>query len=215
VEVGADMIETDLRLSADGVVHLAHDRVEERRPSGLAAFVPRRRSPLAWRRIQEIGALAGGGSPALDELLDRFAARIELNLELKERAAVAPLVACLRRRRLEDGLLLSSFDGRTLRQLREALPRARLAVLLRRPPPYLARVVRALGAEAIHARLRDAGPALARRAHALGVKLHVFTVNDPAAMRRLSGLGVDGIFTDDPAAARALVGPPAPERRPA
>jgi glycerophosphoryl diester phosphodiesterase len=51
----------------------------------------------------------------------------------------------------------------------------------------------------------SAQPALIERVHRLDMKIHPWTVNDPAEMQELIDLGVDGIITDDPAALRALL----------
>ncbi|MDD5369440.1 MAG: glycerophosphodiester phosphodiesterase family protein, partial [Anaerolineaceae bacterium] len=75
------------------------------------------------------------------------------------------------------------------------------------------RWVRALGAwiiphDALHPYTTDVDAHLVERVHRRGRRIHVWTVNQPEDMRRLFRLGVDGIFTDDPALALHVLGEP-------
>jgi len=202
----ADMIETDLHRTRDGVVVIAHD--EEL--AGLGG-----RGEIADATLAELRSLdAGGGAriPTLDELLDGFGARIAWNLELKRgtRSEYAGLEAlaleAVTRRGLLARTLFSSFHDPVLARLRALEPAARIGLLIsRRHPHAVLERARALGAEAIHPEASLAEPALVEAAHAAGLAVHVFTVDAPAEMRRLIGLGVDGLFTNHPDRMRAIV----------
>lgn len=209
VEQGADMIEVDLHRTCDGAVVIAHDEAL----SGLGG-----RGEIADATLAEVRALdAGGGErvPTLDELLDGFGRRIALNLELKRGTRAeypgleAQTLAALERRRLLDRVLLSSFSDAVLRRLRDQAPKARIGLLIsRRNPEQAIGRARALGAEALHPERALVTAELVAEAHAAGLAVHVYTVDDRAEMARLVDLEVDGLFTNFPDRLRALLESP-------
>jgi glycerophosphoryl diester phosphodiesterase len=205
----ADMIETDLHRTRDGAVVITHDE-ELARIGG--------RGEIAEATLAEVRALdAGGGArvPTLDEMLDGFGARISFNLELKKgtRAEYDGLevlaIEAVRKRGIAERTLFSSFYDPVLARLRALAPDARIGLLVSRkyPRDLLARAA-ALGAEAIHPERPLVDARLVESAHAAGLAVHVFTVDDPGEMRRLIDLGVDGLFTNHPDRMRALVDGP-------
>ena len=206
VEQGADMIETDLHRTRDGAIVIAHD---ERLP-GLSGIGEIGRASLAELRALDLGA--GERVPTLDELLDGFAARIPLNLEIKRGGEgtypglEVEVLAALAARGLGPSILFSSFHDAVLRRLREADPGARLGVLVsaRAPSDWLARC-EAVGAEAVHFWKGIAAPEAIEAAHARGLAVHVYTVDDPVEMRDLLERGCDGLFTNYPARMRRLL----------
>ncbi len=206
IEQGADMIEIDLHRTRDGAIVVTHDAELE----GLGG-----RGEIADASRTEVRALdAGDGQrvPLLDEVLDGYGARIAFNLEIKqprrgpypglERAAWAAVEA----RALGQAVLFSSFWDPVLERLRAQAPAARIALLLSRhhPRDAVARA-RALGAEAVNPEAGLVTAALVEEAHAAGLAVYPFTVDDEALMRRFLDWGVDGLFTNVPDRFRALV----------
>ncbi len=206
IEQRADMIEIDLHRTRDGATVIAHD--EEL--SGLGG-----KGEIAAATLAEVRALDAGGVervPTLDEVLDRFGGRIPFNLELKrgssatyeglERAALD----AVRKRGLLEQTLFSSFFDPVLERLRALEPEARLARLFSpRDPERPLERARAVGAEAINPWLGLLQPELIEAAHAEGLAVYVFTVDEEQEMRSLLDLGVDGIFTNFPDRLRALL----------
>ena len=206
VQQAADMIETDLHRTRDGAVVIVHDE----RLAGLDG-----RGEIADATLAEVRALdAGGGAriPTLDEVLDRFGSRVAFNLELKrgtrgdypglERLALDAVAP----RALLGRTLFSSFYDSVLTRLRALAPEARIGLLLSRRHPHAAlERARALGAEAIHPEAALVEPDLVERAHAAGLAIYAFTVDDAGEMRRLLAMGVDGLFSNHPDRLRAVV----------
>jgi glycerophosphoryl diester phosphodiesterase len=199
IEQQADMIETDLHRSRDAAIVITHD--EEL--VGLGGH-----GEIAETTLAELRRLdAGGGErvPTLEEILDEFGPRISFNLELKratggpyeglEAAAIEAVAA----RGLMPRTLFSSFYDPVLAQIRALEPAARVGLLIshRYPQDAVARA-RALGAEALHPEAVLVDAALVESAHEAGLAVYVFTVDEPAEMRRLLELGVDGLFTNYP-----------------
>lgn len=211
---GADAIELDARLSADGQVVVFHDDTLQRTTNGRGRVSDQ---PLAALQALDAGswcdaAYAGERIPTLAEVLDTLGQTLVLNIELKEsparRAALAAAVADLvGARRLTGQVLFSSFDWRALAALHRALPGASLG-LLAAPGPlgFWARRAQPgrLPYAALHPAQRDVSPALIQRARRRGWRVLAYTVNHPADFQRLHTLGVDGYFTDDPALALRL-----------
>jgi glycerophosphoryl diester phosphodiesterase len=206
VRQGADWIETDLHLTKDGAVVLTHDA----ELGGLGAP-----GEVRERTLAEIQALdAGGGEPVptLCEVLDRFASHVAFNLELKrgERADYEGLEATVlgevERRGLLGRMLFSSFYDPVLARLRSLSPAARLGLLLSvRYPRGAIERARSLGAETLHPEAPLVTRELVDAAHAAGLAVLPFTVDDPGEMERLLRLGVDGLFTNFPARMRGVL----------
>ena len=202
----ADMIETDLHRTADGAVVITHD--EELAGLGGAGEI----ADASLADIRGLDAGAGERVPTLDEILDGFGGRIPFNLELKRAVhrdyagLETQALDAVRSRGLLGRTLWSSFYDSVLARLREQEPAARLGLLVSaRYPDRIFERARAIGAEAINPEVSIVDAALVAEAHAEGLAVYVFTVDDEVAMRSLLDLGVDGIFTNRPDRMRSLV----------
>ncbi|MGR0219115.1 glycerophosphodiester phosphodiesterase [Agromyces sp. ZXT2-6] len=205
VRAGVEYLETDVHVSADGEAVLAHDPTLRRVAVGRGERVADLR--LADLRTVDLGA--GQGFATLGELLHAFPST-RFNIDVKTDAGVEPTVDAVRRADGADRVLLTAFSDARRRRLAAMVPgvatsagrasvlRARAASVTR-SAPLLRRAV--AGAHALQipervGRIRLLSPALVDSAHAAGLEVHVWTVNDEADMRRLLALGVDGIVTD-------------------
>ena len=204
---GAEFVESDCHLTRDGVVVLFHDDDLAR-----VADDPRKISEVTVRELDEL--MAGrGGLITLEQALDAFP-DVRFNLDVKAPAAAEPvgrLVASASER-----VLLTSFSderrltalraaeaaGATLRPAtspgRETLVQLLLAVALGlgRRAATLLHYLDALQIPERQGPIKVLSPRLLEAAHRHGVEVHVWTVNDESDMRRLIGMGVDGLVTD-------------------
>ncbi|KZE32608.1 glycerophosphodiester phosphodiesterase family protein [Microbacterium sp. T32] len=213
---GVAYVESDCHLTADGVVILFHDDDLSR-----VTGDPRRIADVRLPELEELMA-ERGGLLTLAQALEAFP-DTRFNLDVKAEAAAEPagrLVAPHATR-----VLVTSFSDE---RRRAALAAARAAGAAVSPAtsPGSRTVARLVAAHAVGLRgivrrllagldavqiperqgpVRVVTPGLVRAAHAAGVEVHVWTVNDPADMRRLLDLGVDGIVTDRADLALAVV----------
>lgn len=140
----------------------------------------------------------GGSYPTLAEVVDLCRGRIGLMVELKRPRGDTVERAL---RLLDDDAVLVSFQRRALEEARARRPGIRTVQHV----GFGVSIRRAAGAWAAgfqDARVTPRGLAAARR---LGLETTVYTVNDAARLRELRDLGVTGVFTDDPRAARAAL----------
>ncbi|MEE2678745.1 MAG: glycerophosphodiester phosphodiesterase [Myxococcota bacterium] len=209
VEQRADMIEIDLHRTRDEAIVVVHD--EDLRGLGGAGAI----EDALLADVKALDAGDGAEVPTLDEVLDGFADRIPFNLEIKcgvrgpYAGLEAAVLAEVRRREILEKTLFSCFDVSVLARLRALEPGARIALLL--SPRDAARPLeraRSVAAEALNPWEGMVTPELVRAAHAEGLAVYPYTVDDPDRMRRLLEWGVDGIFTNHPAALRTLVDSP-------
>lgn len=199
-EAGADGIELDVHLSSDGVPVVLHDATLERTSNG--------RGPVGSRSWAELSVLdagswfgpafAGEGLPRLDEVLAWAGDRLALNLEIKESVAAAAVLALAQRFPLAR-LLVSSFDHALLIKLRGSAPQLLLGFLTERGGWRPALAAAAGHAPAcLHPRQERVTADLVRAAHAVGVRVYPWVVDDPQRLGVLRHMGVDGVFTNHP-----------------
>ena len=199
--LGADCLELDVRATSDGVPVVLHDPTLER-TAGIARAV-------AASTSAELAALPDQcRPPTLDDVLDAFGATTDYLIEIK-RIPVSTedvVLDALHRRGLQRHATIQSFDHLLLRRLRRRDREVRLAALLRPGADVganldlVASYVSGIGPAAAQVDL-----ALTERAHARRLTVRPWTVNDADEMRRLVAVGVDGIITDRPERARAVI----------
>ena len=202
---GAEYVETDCQVTADGDVVLFHDSTLERLVGEARAV-----RDVRTRELREIFS-AHGGLLTVSEALDSFP-DVRFNIDVKTPAAVDPLGPILVDH--THRVLVTSFSDANRRAAVASVLRAgaslrpatsggsrtiaalRALSALRLSPARVLRDIDALQIPERHGALTVLTPALVRAAHRLGVEIHVWTVNDPADMRRLVTAGVDGIVSD-------------------
>lgn len=207
-ELGADWVELDVRSSAEGELVVHHDPELE-----------------DGRAVCEVPATAlPAHVPTLAEVLDVCHARgLAVNVEIKalpgepdegRAGAIADAVVALLLARLEAGsldpdrVLVTCFDPRTLARVAEVgqrrLPTGLLSMVLEGPEAVVATAV-----DGGHCALNpwDAltTAELVDAAHAAGLAVNVWTVDDPERMAALVAMGVDGLITNQPDVGRRVV----------
>jgi glycerophosphoryl diester phosphodiesterase len=240
VEMGYRYLETDLHATRDGALVLIHDDTLERTTDGRGpvwehTLAELKRFDAGYRFSPDGGRTypyrgQGVTVPALEEVVEAFP-EVRLNVEIKQEQppAVAAVVDFIEKRSLQDRLLVASFRDHVVREFRSAsggavatsaaqgearrfwlASRLRLERLLRIPYDALQVPARYGSRTVVDRRLVEA-------AHRRGLQVHVWTVDEPEEMRRLLGLGVDGLMSDRPDLLLEVVGPPgrqaAPGRR--
>lgn len=203
---GVEWMETDVHASADGILFAAHD-ADLNRIAGL----PHSIRDLPADELDDVELLAGGRLPRLEALPEALPG-VQWNIDVKAAHSIGPMIRFAHNFNAVDRIRLASFDSRTLRRLRTALPGVRtstgttetaLFALGRLPgvPDHgvapLPPGVDALQVPASFRRIPVVTADFVARAHQSGLFVHVWTINDEATMRSLLDLGVDGIVTDD------------------
>jgi glycerophosphoryl diester phosphodiesterase len=200
LEVGADGIELDVHLSADGVPVVIHDDTLERTTDGYGPVAAQSQDSLA--RLDAgawfAPAFAGEELPTLEATLRLLAGRLRLNLEVKEARAGVAVLDLLRYFPRADAVV-SSFDYGLLVRLRQIAPELPLAVLQDAGNWHraLARA-EALRACAFHPRADLVNRPLIAACRRRHLPVYAWTVDDPGLARSLTRMGIAGLFTNDP-----------------
>ncbi|NJC95896.1 MAG: glycerophosphodiester phosphodiesterase [Anaerolineae bacterium] len=205
---GADGIELDVKLSADGHVVVIHDPTVDR-TTGAHGNV--KDITLAELRALDAGSFfseqyKGEKIPTLEEVFETVGKRTFINVELTNYNTprdhlVETVCMLVKRFGLQKRVLFSSFFVSNLSRTRGYLPDVPRGLLALNG--LLGAWARSFGFafgnyQALHPNLKDATHQQVQRVQRLGRRIHVWTVNAEQDMRRLFDWGVDGIFTDDP-----------------
>lgn len=198
MQTGADGIELDVHLAADGRVVVHHDATLDRTTSGSG--------PVAAKNSAELARL---GVPPLREVLRRYTdARIIIEMKVDASVLGEAVAAEVRAADAVDRVCAAGYGARAVLAARRALPEMATSA-------HLEEVRRALNRTWIcwplrsctwggyqvpecAGRLRVVSPRFIRYAHLAGLKVHVWTVDEEHDMRRLLGWGVDALISNRP-----------------
>ena len=212
--LGFRYLETDVHLTADGVLVAFHDTSLDRVTDRTGTI-----AELTWDEVRRATVTAGDTGPTgsiarMADLLEAFP-EARFNIDPKAEASVEPLAALIRATGSASRICVGAFSDRRVARVRalvgedlctglgpRAVTRLRIASLglpAGRPDGDCAQVPPSLrGVPVVDRRLVDT-------AHRLGLQVHVWTIDDPREMHRLCDLGVDGIMTDRPAVLREVL----------
>ena len=203
VDLGYVYLETDVHVTRDGVLLAFHDEVLDRVTDRTGSV-----SCTSYADVQ--AALIGDRErvPTLAQLFEAFP-RTRFNIDIKSAGSVPALADFISAHDAWDRVLVGSFSARRLSTFRRLTqgrvatsahpfevaayvlsPSATLARLLTRGQPDALQIPHRQGP------LTLASAGVIRRAHANGLQVHVWTVDDPAEMSELLDSGVDGLMTD-------------------
>ncbi|MFB7109243.1 glycerophosphodiester phosphodiesterase [Streptomyces sp. NPDC056190] len=199
--LGYRYMETDVHATADGRLVAFHDATLDRVTDGAGRI-----ADLPWEDVRQARVAGREPVPLFAELLESFP-EVRWNVDVKAEPALRPLLDLIERTNAWDRVCVGSFsEARVVRAQRLAGPRLATSYGTR---GVLALRLRSWGLAAVPRRSAVAAqvpvsqygvPVVDRRfvrtAHARGMHVHVWTINEPALMHRLLDLGVDGIMTD-------------------
>lgn len=219
-EQGADAIELDVHRTVDGELVVIHDETIDRTSTGRGVVADLTLAQLREHSYDAAHGSAGHGSgpdgprepiPTLEEVLEWLPAGMQANVELKTLPTFYPGIATravdiITASGVSDRVWVSSFNHHTLAEVRAKAPQLRLGVLavahLWRPADYVC----SCGAAAYHpAAASLQTPEVVAECHDAGLRVHVWTLDDPEHIRRAEALGVDAVITNAPGAARAAL----------
>lgn len=188
LELGANGLESDAWLTADGIVVLDHD--------GTTGPLWRRTTISAQTRSDLPGHI-----PSLQDLYERCGADFELSLDLKDPAALAAIMAVAAGAGAAEHLWLCHHDWRQMAGVKDLTGRAQLveSTSVSRIPEGLGQRVEALqraGVAAVNLHRGEWDPDRVAAVHAAGLLAFGWDAQSARHISRLLELGLDGIYSD-------------------
>ncbi len=215
LQKGADGVELDAKLTADGHVIVIHDSTVDRTTNGKG-----RVASLALDEIRKLDAgkwfdekFSGTQVPLLEEVFQTVGKDKLINIELTNYSTprdglVIKVCDLIKRHNNQKQIIFSSFFPSNLKIAAQTLPEIPRGLLAM--PGLVGLWARSFGFmfgdyQALHPHISNASREQVQRAHRINRRVHVWTANSNEEISRLKEWGVDGIFTDDPqTAVRAL-----------
>lgn len=213
MQMGADAVECDVHLSRDGQLFVLHDFAVDRTTNGhgpvaqMSSADLKRLDAGSWRGAE----FAGQRLPTLAEVLDLARGRARVAIELKQGPVYYPgieqaLAAAVRYAGMAEDVLVISFDHFALRRLRELAPEVATGVLYAARPVDAIAMARAADAQILEPQWSMVTAEDVEQAHAAGLLVVPWAVNDPAQMSAILAMGIDGLATDYPDRLLAILG---------
>jgi len=207
IEQGADAIELDVHLTRDDKIVVAHDERLERVSSGTGYINDHTLEELKSLDFSKtIPGSAVCRIPTMDEVFTLIKdTALTVNIELKTTERLYPglsrkITALASEYGMQERIIYSSFNHYSLQEIKQIEPHAKIGLLynLGMVDPWV--YAKYLHADAIHPHFYVIAvmPETVRRCHENGIKVNVWTVDDPDAVRLMLKCGVDGIISNKP-----------------
>jgi glycerophosphoryl diester phosphodiesterase len=196
IEMGADGIELDVHLSADGHLIVIHDETIDRTTNGKGAVNQLTMQELKLFRINEKYEI-----PTLDQVFDLVDKRCFINIELKNQDTAEQVVQLIEYYISDKNwnytrFLVSSFDWNALQQIRFSNEDIRIGVLTETDMDLAISFARFIKAETLHPDFQLLTNEYTAKIQEKGIRVFPWTVNDKEDIQKMKSFKVDGIITD-------------------
>ncbi len=194
--LGAPCVEIDVYW-VDGHLMVFHDDRLERTTNGTGYILEK-----SFETLRSLDAGAGEPIPTLEEVCELIGGSAGLNIELKGPDTAEPVAAAIAKL-VEAGwdknaLLVSSFNHQELFNMRQLDPDVRLGVITKTVMPGDLDFAESIGAFSFNLFHACVNPSLVDNAHARGIRVYAYTVNEPDDLTRMHEMEVDGVFSNFP-----------------
>ncbi len=192
LDMKADMIEADVRLSKDGIPVVIHDGSLDR-TAGVHGFV----KDYTVDELRRFDVGLGEKIPLLSEALEFVKDRICFILEVKEVEASIPSLRMVEEMDMMEQILFASFHPEALRIISNSNREAYLCLIYSKPGRYMFEA-RDLGCIAVAPHYRLLSGRMVETAHNLKLKVNAWTIDDIETANRIVKMGIDAITTNKP-----------------
>jgi len=208
IELGSSYIETDVQLSSDGIPYIFHDDDLKRLFGKNIIF-----NSLHSDEIDELILFDKYKIPTLESTLKKFPDTL-FQIDVKTDEVVLPTMEVIKKTNSTDKVCIASFSSKRLKQVHKLYPEICLSM---GPFEVMKLLLASFGlyrnkvpGNCLQIPIYQYGIKLVTKRfinyiHSIGLKIHVWTINDEDTMQKLIDLGVDGIITDRPKALKDLL----------
>lgn len=197
IELGVDMVELDVHICKNGEPVVIHDDNLRKRAWRLGKIKDK---TLAELRKYNVGK--GQFLPTLGEVIELINHRAIINIELKGLGTAGPVNSLIanyfKRGWSLDDFMISSFNFQELREFRKLNSYIWLGIIFSKTPADIFEFTQEIKAKSIRPSIKCVNQNLIDEAHKRGLKVFVWTANEPKEIQKLKEMGADGIFSDYP-----------------
>ena len=208
IKLGSSYIETDVQLSSNGIPYIFHDNDLKRLFGKNIIF-----NSLHSDEIDELILFDKYKIPTLESTLQKFPDTL-FQIDVKTDEVVLPTMKVIKKTNSTDKVCIASFSSKRLKQVHKLYPEICLSM---GPFEVMKLLLASFGlyrnkvpGNCLQIPIYQYGIKLVTKRfinyiHSIGLKIHVWTINDEDTMQKLIDLGVDGIITDRPKALKDLL----------
>jgi glycerophosphoryl diester phosphodiesterase len=194
IELGADMIEVDVRSTKDNKLILMHDPNVNRMTNGKGYV-----KDMHFKDIKKLTVRGKEKIPTLQEAINLVKGRRLLNVHIKEHEDTDKVIRLIKKNKMQRKVLISSFSENTLKRVKELDKKIKTAYLFSKPTPFYIETAKKLGVFALHPHYSIITKRVIKRAHKNRLKVNVWSVKSKSAVFKSKFYyGVDGLIIDDP-----------------
>jgi glycerophosphoryl diester phosphodiesterase len=191
LEIGVDAVELDVRKTKDNQIVVIHDADVKRTTNGEGLV-----SELTLKEIKNLSA-EGEKISTLEETLDFLDKRVKVFVELKETGIEEQVLSIVHAKSLEKNVVITSFLEDALKKVRELDKDIETGLIYAKHTNPIKAALE-LKANYLFALYRFTHTANVQKAHENGLKVVVWTINNPEEVEEYAKKGVDGIASDKP-----------------
>ncbi len=197
IDLGAQGIELDVHVSADGHLVVFHDETLDRMTNGFGAICHHTLTDVKKLSVDKTHQI-----PTLAEVFNECPNEILINIEIKDAKATQAVVRSISEQiksgRSDSNILVSSFDWNVLKLVRAMNTNIPLGVLTEKNITQAIDFAQSIQALSIHPNHRALDVENVSLIRENGFQIHTWTVNEPVDIERMKSLNVDAIITDYP-----------------
>jgi len=193
LELGADMVEVDVRANRDGHIVVMHDAVVDRTTNGKGYV-----KDMTLKELKRLNAGLGEHVPTLQEVAPLIRGKAQLVVEVKVLGIEKKVLQILKENEMDRQALITSFYHPILKRVKELNPSVQTGLIIASRPMKAAQLALDANSNALFPKHIYVDQQMVKEAHRHGLAVYPWTINILSEIEPLIKIGVDGIVTNKP-----------------